>query len=108
MKIDISYKNIKPDEPLKVFVKDKIGGLEKLLKGIVSYAQVEIGKPSKHHRKGEIFRAEANIKINGETLRAQASHYDLRAAITDVKNKVQRELKKLKDKKVDSKRRVRK
>lgn len=104
MKIDIVYKNIKPDAPLEVFVNDKIGSLEKFIKGPATYVRVEIGKPSDHHRKGEVFYAEANIKMGGKLLRAQSKHIDLRAAIVEVKNKIQREMEKFKDKKVSSRR----
>lgn len=105
MKIDISTKNITLDEPLRVFVNDKIGGLDKYLNKYESVlAQVEIGMPSKHHKSGEIFYAEANLKVDGRLLRAQAEHLDLRAAIVDVKEELQLQISKLKEKAEDSKR----
>ena len=108
MKINILYKNITPDEPLKVFIEDKIGGLEKFLgQGLVE-ARVEIGLPSKHHRSGRIYYAEVNLKIGGKLLRATCQHEDLRNAIVDVKNELQRQLRKFKDKKRDLSRKSRK
>jgi ribosomal subunit interface protein len=101
MKIDILYKNITPDEPLKVFVNDRIGGLEKLIGNDKAEARVEIGMPSKHHRSGPIFYAEINLKMGGNLLRASSRHEDLRTAIVDAKNELQREIKKFKDKKRD-------
>ena len=68
MKIDITTKNITLDEALEVFIEDKIGSLEKYLKG--SNARVEIGKPSKHHKSGPIFYAEVNLASKGNLLRA--------------------------------------
>ena len=108
MKINILYKNITPDEPLKVFIEDKIGGLEKFLgQGLVE-ARVEIGLPSKHHRSGRIFYAEVNLKLGGQLLRATCQHEDLRNAIVDVKNELQRQIQKFKSKKVDLSRKTRK
>lgn len=101
MKIDITYKNITSDEPLKVFIEDRIGGLEKFLGSGPIEARVEIGLPSKHHRSGKIYYAEVNLKIGGKLLRATCQHEDLRNAIVDVKTELQGEIKKFKDKKRD-------
>lgn len=99
MKLDILYKNITSDEPLKFFVNDKIGGLEKFIGAGPIEARVEIGLPSKHHRSGRIYYAEVNLKVGGKLLRATCQHEDLRNAIVDAKNELQRQLKKFKDKK---------
>ena len=98
MKTIISTKNISLDKPLEVFIEDKIGGLAKYLKDDAIQVRVEIGKPSKHHRNGEIFRAEANLKMGSNLLRAEAESSDLRTAIVEVKNKLQQQIKKFKDK----------
>lgn len=99
MKIDIKYNNITPDNPLEVFVKEKIGALDKYLKGGQTIeARVEIGKPSKHHRSGPIFYAEANLILGGILLRATSQQSDLREAIVDVKNELQVQIKKFKEK----------
>jgi putative sigma-54 modulation protein len=99
MKIDIFTKNIDIDEPLRVFVDEKIGGLEKYLQdmGEVS-ARVEIGKPSQHHNKGPVFFAEANLNVGGHTLRGEKTHEDLRAAIVDVKEQLKIQITKWKEK----------
>ena len=101
MKIDVLYKNITPDEPLRVFIEDRIGGLGKFLGEGPIEARVEVGLPSKHHRSGRIYYAEINLKVGGKLLRATCQHEDLRNAIVDAKNELQREIKKFKDKKRD-------
>lgn len=101
MKIDILYKNITPDDPLVVFVNEKIGSLDKLLGDGPISAKVEIGLPSKHHRSGKIFYAEVNLKVGGKLFRATCQHEDLRNAIVDVKDELQSQIKKFKDKKKD-------
>ena len=130
MNVTISTKNISLDEPLEVFIRDKIGGLfrflpnsdlikkssildfvsvkqtksgEKFLKdprGLIE-ARVQIGLPSKHHRSGRIYYAEVNLKVGGKLLRATCQHEDLRNAIVDAKNELQRQIKKLKNKITD-------
>lgn len=103
MNIDITTKNIDLDEPLRVFVNEKIGGLEKYIgsgNGAVE-VRVEIGKSTEHHRNGLVFYAEANMKIGGRLLRGQAYHNDLRAAIVDVKEALKIEINKFKEKRKD-------
>lgn len=100
MQIIISTKNISLDNALDIFVRQKIGGLKKFIKdpdGLIKVS-VEIGKPSKHHRSGRIYYAEVNLKIGGQLLRATCQHEDLRDAIVDVKNELQGQIKKLKEK----------
>ena len=101
MKIDIVTKNISLDEPLESFVREKIGGLDKLIGNDKSEARVEIGKPSQHHKSGRIFRAEANIRMGGVLLRASCGHEDLRNAIVDVKDELQEQIRKFKEKRTD-------
>lgn len=101
MKIDISTKNIILDEPLRIFIEDKIGGLDHLIGNSAGQARVEIGKPSEHHRSGDIFSAEVNLSLGGKLLRATCSHEDLRNAITDVKDELQSQIKKFKEKRTD-------
>lgn len=101
MKINILFKNITPDEPLKVFVEDRIGGLEKFFGPGPIEARVELGLPSKHHRSGRIYYAEVNLKVGGKLMRATCQHEDLRNAIVDVKNELQKQFRKFKDKKRD-------
>lgn len=101
MKINLFGKNIQLDEPLKVFVEEKVGGLEKFIGSGPVEARVEIGLPSKHHRSGRIYYAEINMKVGGKLLRATCQHEDMRNAIVDAKNELQQQLKKFKDKKED-------
>lgn len=108
MKISIAYNNISPSNPLRIFVEQRIGGLEKLLGEGPIEARVEIGQPSKHHRSGRIYYAEVNLRLGGKLFRAACQHENLRNAIVDVKNELQRQLKKFKDKRKDSARQPRK
>lgn len=102
MKIVIHAKNISLDGPLDVFIREKIGGLEKFIgKGEATEARVEVGLPSKHHRSGSIFYAEVNLRMGGNLLRATCQHEDLRNAITDVKNELQKQISKFKGKKTN-------
>lgn len=100
MNIDIFAKNLELNAPLREFIEEKMSDIEHLL-GSVGPAQmrVEVGVPSHHHASGAIYYAEVNITISGgKLLRAEATNYDLHAAIVDVKNELKMQIKKFKEK----------
>jgi putative sigma-54 modulation protein len=102
MKIDIFAKNLELTDPIRVFIDDKIGGLTKHFKSTESIKiKVEIARTTKHHRSGDVYYAEANLNIDGKLLRANATNADVRTAITEVKDSLQAEIKKMKEKRKD-------
>ena len=110
MRINIKATNIKLDEALKVWVEKKIGEIEKFLVDFGSREyfkekpnleiKVEIGKTTYHHLKGEVFRAEAQLYLPKQIIRAEATSEDLRDAICQIKDELQREVKKYKGKRI--------
>ncbi len=113
MKINIKATNIELNEALRFWVENKIGELDKFL-GVFGTEQekpfiggkekieawVEIGKTTKGQLKGDIFRAEVQIHLPKQSLRAEAVDADLRRAINIVKDELQREIKKYKGKRL--------
>ena len=103
MFVKIETKNIKLDDALVIWVEKKIAGLGKFLGKIdpaTIETRVEIGKPSRHHRKGPVWYAEANLKLPRKLLRATATDKDLRTAVNRVKDELQQQIKKYLEKKV--------
>lgn len=85
-------------EAIKDYVNEKIGGLEKFFDNIIE-AKVDVGKTSNHHQKGDVFRAEVNLDVPEKyVLRAEATREDLYMAINEVKDDLQRQIKKYKEK----------
>jgi len=107
MKINIRTKNIKLTDPLDQFTQEKIGSVDKFLETEERSnhpsveAFVELEKTTQHHHKGSHFRAECNLEVKGKTLRAESVREDIREAIVEVKDELQRELKDLKEKSTD-------
>jgi len=98
MKIDILGTNMELTEAIKEHINGKIGGLDKFFDNILD-ARVDIGLTSKHHKKGDIYRAEVNLRVPGKLLRAEAVTDDLYKSINQVKDELQREIKRYKEKK---------
>lgn len=101
MKIIIKGTKIKLTQSLKDFIEEKIRDLEKIFKFKVKEnfevkAFIEIGKLSKHHQSGDVFYAECQILLPGRGVRSVAEKEDLKLAICEVKDELQRQLKKYK------------
>ena len=99
MEIRIKKTNFSLLPDIEVYLKDKLNALDKFLPRDESiFADVELAKTTNHHRKGNVFKAEVNISVPGRLIRSQAEEWDLRVAIDKVKNELQLELKKYKEK----------
>ena len=113
MKIVIKTTGLKLNRALRNYIQEKIGSLErfanvfqneKYYDGFFGKGKpraevwVEIGRTTLHHQKGLVFRAEAQMRLAGKSLRAEATGKDLKLAIVEVKDKLQRQLKQYKNK----------
>lgn len=109
MKINIKATNLDLTPAITVYIEEKINSLEKFISGedlkawdernqAAVEADVEIARTTDHHRQGDIYRAEVNIKVPGRVIRAEAQEWDVRVAIDKVKDELQIELKKYKNK----------
>lgn len=108
MQIIIKTKNFELTGALEKFVNDKIGKLEKFAKTLAKDSFdifVEIEKESMHHKKGDVFMAEAIIRLPGKSLMAKSHGEDLLKAIIDMKDELEIEIKKHKLKVIELPRR---
>ncbi len=75
------------------YIHDKLGSLDKLLKPLeekdVVEARIEIARTTKHHQKGNVYRAECNLRLPGKLLRGEEQDWDLRLAIDRVRDQLQ-------------------
>ena len=90
---------------LKSYVEQKVNALEKHIHHEIDdsvKAWVEVGKISEHHQNGYVYRAEIQIHIprNTKGARAEATHYDIFAAIDKAQDEIKIEIEKEKKKKV--------
>ena len=101
--IRIKSTNLELTPAIEDYTRTKIDMLQKFLKYYAGQSgelifDVEIGKTTEHHRKGDIFRAEINFTAGNTLLRAVAEEADLYAAIDKTKDEMQRELRRNKNK----------
>jgi putative sigma-54 modulation protein len=96
MNISIKGTNLDLTPSIKVYVDDKIGGLDKFID--VMEAKVELER-DRHHNTGDVMRAEVMLYIGGKIMRADAVSEDIHASIDLVVPKLKEQISKFKDKK---------
>ncbi|MBI5079445.1 ribosome-associated translation inhibitor RaiA [Candidatus Wolfebacteria bacterium] len=108
MNINIKATKLDLTPAIKEYVEIKIGSIDKFLKKFEIKSEievfVEIARTTKHHHKGDIFYAEANLRVGKILLRAEDTDWDIRVAIDKVKNRLEQEIKKYKEKKIADRR----
>jgi ribosomal subunit interface protein len=82
-------------EAISEYVHKKVDVLEKFIDGNgQSLAEIEIGRTTHHHHKGDVYKAEINFTYQKGTLNAVAMDSDLYRAIDVMKDNIMHELKK--------------
>lgn len=83
MNLSLKTKNIAMSDAIRAAVEKKLATLDaKVAKfGPSVSGEVEVGKTTKHHKKGELYRAEVHVRLPGKLIYAEATHEDLYAAI---------------------------
>lgn len=85
MTINISYKHIEPSEAIRAHVEEKMQSLEKY-DDRISMVDVEVGKTTQHHQKGQVFFCRANVECGGSFVRMEREAEDLYKAIDKVRD----------------------
>jgi putative sigma-54 modulation protein len=103
MKINITTKNFELTPSIREYIEEKMDYLDKFVEGWSSTGGVELdfdaGRETNHHNKGQVYYAEANLKVPGKMIRAQKRAEDLHAAVDAVKEVLAEEIKEYKEKK---------
>jgi putative sigma-54 modulation protein len=101
MNLNIKTTNISLTPETKNYLEKKLMMIDKLVHldqdNVFIYA--ELGKTTRHHRAGDIFRAEVNMQIGGKKIYVEAEEESLYAAIDKLKDELEEKLKSDKDKK---------
>lgn len=93
IKINVKATNISLTPAISDYIKKRIDALEKFYKKEEEIiANVEVGKTTRHHKSGDVFRAEIHIRSRGNEYYATSEREDLYAAIDEVKDEIVREL----------------
>lgn len=98
----IKTKDLNLTDTIEDYLEKKLASLEKFLSDFNQesiIAEIEVGRTTRHHQAGDIFRAEINLSINGKLFRVESERDDLYAAIDEVRDDLEQEIRKFKTKK---------
>jgi ribosomal subunit interface protein len=101
MLFNIKATNVKLSEGILTHVENKLAPLGTKLKrfGDGVKIDVEVGLESRHHKKGDVYRAEINISLPPKKrIRAVSKGEDLYSAVIEVKKDADRQLRDHKEK----------
>jgi ribosomal subunit interface protein len=85
------------------YIRTKMSAVEKFLEHTADeevLIEFEVER-SAHHRKGDVYHAEANVTHKGNLFRARSNKFDIRAAIDDVRDQVERQISKSRTKRFE-------
>jgi putative sigma-54 modulation protein len=107
MKVKIRANNLKLTPAIQAYIEEKMNMVEKFLGSIqVINCDFEVELTTKHHHKGDIFRAEVNLAIAKDLLRVEKLEADLYKAIDKVKDHLIDLIKRHKEKRLAQRRSV--
>ena len=110
MNINVKYTQFQPADDIEEYARKRIGSLARFLKSFEKTHEitvfVEIARSTRHHRKGDVFYAEAMFENvpGGQKVRAESTEPDIRLSIDQVKEKLKKEIRRYKDKLIETRR----
>lgn len=103
----VNKMNVSPD--VRLGIEEKLLSLSRFLKRMEAggelLLEVEIARSTKHHRSGDVFYAEATIKVPGKTLRAEEYGENVLNSIDGVRDKLKHEIIRFKEKYITGRKR---
>ena len=97
MRVTIRQKNLEITPALRVYIESKLlKPVRLLLKNLASsdlpVLDLEFGRITRHHRKGKVFQAEANLSLGAVLLHAEVDAEDIRTACDLLREELEREI----------------
>jgi len=113
MRVKIKATNIQISPEVEDYAYQKLTSLERFLPEAKNepdlvIAEIELGRPSAHHKKGEVFYCELNLSIGKKLLRSSNFGVSIIEAIDKVQEDIERKVRKEKEKSREGIRRRRK
>lgn len=96
----VKITNMELTEAILNYVHSKVDTLGRFIDPHVqALAEIEIGKTSQHHQKGDVYKAEINLTVGKDNFQAVVIESDLYAAVDRMKDVITQEITRSKKKK---------
>ena len=97
----IKMKGMEITPAIQDYVDKKLDALTKFIEpSVQALAEVEIGRTTNHHNKGDVYKAEIHVTIGKDVFHAEVTESDLYVAIDMAKDRMMQEIVTKKDKKM--------
>lgn len=100
MKLQLKVTNLELTDSISAHVQERMDSLERMVRrwGDQAVAYVEIGRTTRHHRQGDVYRAELNLRFPGGMVRVVRQGADLHSVIDAMRDEMLQELSKFRSK----------
>jgi len=98
MIVNIKATNMELTPAIEDYVKNKLESIEKFMKGGELSVYVEVGKITNHHKRGDLYKTEFNVDLDGKKFFIKSEKDDLYASIDEAKEEITRRIANKKDK----------
>mgnify|MGYP003404567027 CR=1 FL=1 len=92
MNINIKATNLELTDAIRDYVEKKVESLQKFINNTNVQVQIEVAKTTNHHKNGEVFKAEIDIRADGKKFFTASEGEDLYATIDEARESMMREL----------------
>ena len=97
MRITVRQKDLEITPSLQEYIEKKVvQPVQKFLKrsagADLPVLDIEVGRTTKHHHKGNVFHASATLTLGKKVIRADATDADIHAACDTLENELKREI----------------
>jgi len=94
MRFALKSKGIDLTAAINAAVAKSVSSIEKKVArfGESVTCEVEVSKTTKHHKKGDVFRAEVHVRVPGKLVYAESLKDDLYVAINDARKEAERQI----------------
>lgn len=94
MQLDIKTKDMELTDAIRAHIETKMATLDAKIArfGTSVTAEVEVGRTTSHHHKGEVFRAEIHVRLPGNAIYAESTGEDLYAAVNEAVKEADRQI----------------
>jgi putative sigma-54 modulation protein len=109
MKLKIKATNLELTDAIRGYAEEKLGDLDKFIPTLKMplEGRLELARTTLHHKSGDVFKAEINISLPGNLLRAEKETDDIYSAIDQLKDLIKEELKMYKERSITRERKGR-
>ena len=95
--INIKRTNTEANEPMENLLQEKLNSLEKYTHDAPALCEVEFERVASRQQ-GPIHRIEVNLEVNGKLYRAEATEESFEQAVDEVRDELDKELRRANDK----------